>query len=150
MAPSITVSKGDFSFLIAFAKQLDRALEMCYDGSAPDFLQDAVGVLANGLEGLAGSPVEGADDGGGDDEGSDDDDDSPPWVEPEVASRSPRERRGVRTVGGAVGGTRPVIPNEARLVAPLHSVSGRNGAVRPTAKGRKGGKARGKKSSRKK
>jgi len=150
MAPVLTVTKGEFSFLIALGKQLERALELCYDGSAPDFLTDAVGVLANGLEGLAGQPLDGEEASGGDDDDGDDDDDTSSGMESSLASRSPGERSGVRAVGGAVVGTRPVMTEVGRVVPHMRGVqpTGRNGA-QPQARTRKGGKRRGKKSAKK-
>jgi len=149
MAPVHTINKGEFSFLIAFGKQLERALELCYDGSAPDFLTDAVGVLQNALEGLAGQPVDAGEAGESDDGGSDDDDDSPPWVEPTVASGSAGLGRGVRALGGAVVGSRPVMTDVGRIVPHMKGVqpTGRNGAPVPRGTARKkGGKRRGTKS----
>jgi len=144
MAPAMTVQKGEFSFLIALGKQLDRALEMCYDGSAPEFVTDALGVLANALEGLipgAGDDASSPD--GGPDEGGDDDLDPSSWVEPEVDDRESRQRRGAAAMGGALPGTRAMsstgVVTMRRLAPPK----------RTRSVFKKGGKKNGKKRTRK-
>jgi len=136
MAPALTVQKGEFSFLIALGKQLDRALEMCYDGSAPDFVVDAVGVLANALDGIAGASVGDEEASGGDDDVVDSDDDSPGGLQPALASGDTGERGRTRTVGGALRGTRPMTE-----LLPQRYVK-RMTAGRPKAE-KKGGKRRG-------
>jgi len=108
MAPAMTVQKGEFSFLIALGKQLDRALEMCYDGSAPDFVTDAVGVLANALEGIAGAHVDDEVDNREPDDGVGDDDGEASGLPSAVADGSAGGRASPRIVGGTVRGTRPM------------------------------------------
>lgn len=114
------VSKGEFSFLIAFAKQLDRALELGDDG--PDFLQDALGRLAHALEGLSGGLLDAEADGDEPDDGSGDDDDSSGGLQDPLADGVTRPRSRGRVLGGTVPGTRPLtqLPTQAvrRLGAP--------------------------------
>lgn len=71
MAPAYTATQGQFSFLIALGRQMERALELEKDGSAPEWLSDALGVLQNALEGISGQPV-GTPDASDSDDGGDD------------------------------------------------------------------------------
>lgn len=104
-------NKGDYSFLIAFARQLDRALS-----ERPDELEDTLGLLAGAMEYVfAEFDSETGAGGGVADDGSDDDDDSPTGVQDEVESDVAdgtlrrRTRNGQsRVVGGTLAGTRPV------------------------------------------
>lgn len=106
MAPTLTLNKGEFSFLIAFGKQLERACELAHDGSAPDWLTEALGVLANALEGVSGQHVEPADAGEGDDGDGLSYVHLPGGVRSEVGGRPPRQRGRGASLDAAMEGLR--------------------------------------------
>lgn len=141
MAPVHTVTKGEFSFLIAFGKQLERALELSYDGSAPDFVVDAVGVLANALEGIAGTPVDDEGDAGGDDDGSDDDVDSSSGVDASLENDGPRQRPRTRALGGTIPGTRAVSNTGVVSMRRTPSMTSQRTHDRPARKVKRGKKS---------
>jgi len=147
------VSKGQFSFLIAFAKQLDAALE--YEGV--DFLDEALGRLAHALAHLLGDDGGVLSHSGGDDDGSDDDDDSSGGVQDEVevgASAQPLPRGGssghrpARALGGAVPGGNNESGSPLIAVRRVPTVKG-GARTAVTAATKKGGKRRGKNNAKK-
>lgn len=105
-APSVKYDRGSFSFLIAMGRQLELALELEKDGSAPDFVIDALGVLQNGLEGITGDTVDTEEDSGGDDDGSDADLGEASGLPAEDEDGSARRRSRSRAVDGSLPGTR--------------------------------------------
>lgn len=146
-APAVKYDKSSFSFLIAFGRQLELALELESDGSAPDFVSDALGVLANGMDGLTGEHLDAEDAGGSDDDGSDDDDGAAGRVRHPVASRDTRLDRGGRAVGGAVRG---LSPNDMKTIhmdaVPMRGTkvpkAPKPGSVPRGTRAKKGGKRR--------
>lgn len=145
-APAVKYDKSSFAFLIAFGRQLELALELELDGSAPDFVSDALGVLANGLEGVTGDALDDEEAAGGLDAGSDDDDGETSGLQAAMAAGDAGTRRGRRALGGAVpggdnaGGSPLVTMRRVKSLVPVP-------AAAPVAT--KGGKRRGKKSTRK-
>lgn len=113
MAPAFTATQGQFSFLIAFGRQLERALELEKEGSAPEWLSDALGVLQNALEGVTGQPV-GTQDASDSDDGGDDIpfDVAPSRLGGVMGPRGARQRGGSDTVVSPPLGLN--IPQEAR------------------------------------
>lgn len=144
-APQVKYDRGSFSFLIAFGRQLELALELELDGSAPDFVSDALGVLQNALEGITGSPVgdEGA--GGSDDDVSGADSDSPSGLRVPLANRGARPADSGRAVDGA---TRGLSRDTVCRPQGDPGQKARGAIVRDVPRGtrkRKGGKTRAKK-----
>ena len=108
-------NKGNFSFLIAFARQLEQAL-----AERPDELEDTLGALANGLAYLTGEGS-GLLPGDGElDDGSDADLGEASGLQDEMeaddaGSDDGRRQHGdARNLGGTIPGTRAVARNTQR------------------------------------
>lgn len=138
-------NKGSFSFLIAFSRQLEQALD-----ERPDELEDTLGALANGLAYLTGEDSGLLPGDGEPDDGSDDDVGEAIGVQDEVAAdvsarhgRS-RQRRNAGGLGRAVAGERMIPPPLMRTetVAQQHSPVPTKGAVKSKGVSRGKGKTR--------
>jgi len=142
MAPALTVTKGEFSFLIALGKQLERALELELDGSAPDFVSDALGVLQNALEGVSGSHL------GAQEDNREPDDVSGADINPTGRLRLPVDERdagGHRSRLVVDGATRGLTRDDVCRPQLDPGQKARGAIVRDVPRGtRKGGKRRAK------
>jgi len=141
-APSVKYDKGSFSFLIALGRQLELALELEKDGSAPDFVIDSLGVLQNGLEGITGAPLDGEEPAGGMDEGGDDDDDSSSGLLDPLEDGSPRRRGGSRALGGAVPGGNNESGSPLYAVRRVTAKQPQSRTAKPSRKARSNGAKR--------
>lgn len=139
-------NKGTFSFLIAFARQLEQALE-----ERPDELEDTLGALANGLAYLTGEDSGLLPGDGGESDGIDDDISPTSGVQDEVAadgSAGPlrgRHAGATRNLERAMARVAGLDRTEAFKLARLGHVQPEAGHLKPLAKraSMRGGKSRG-------
>lgn len=130
-------NKGSFSFLIAFARQLEQALE-----ERPDELEDTLGALANGLAYLTGEDSGLLPGDGGDDAGLDDDVGEASGLQDEVATHGAGSYAGGRQRGNAAGLVRTVPrPMTPPPILRQDAVAQRGGA-KPAKKGVKSNASR--------
>jgi len=145
LGASKSFNRGSYSFLIAFVRQLETALE-----ERPSELESTLDSLAHAMEFI--HREWGTDEASGvADDGSDDDNGEPPWVQDEVESdgaAAPLSERGnrdrvARPVGRAVGGLSASDMKPMRLEHVKPKVKKTTSVPRGT-RGTGGGKRRGK------
>lgn len=135
-------NKGSFSFLIAFARQLEQALE-----ERPDELEDTMGCLANAMAYLTGEDAGFLPGPGGDADGIDDVVDTSSGVQDEVETRlaGGNDGRGrYRNAGVVERAVGRVVPEAIRVSGLPPGKS----KVPMAMTAKKGGKRRGKRTKR--
>lgn len=112
-------NKGAYSFLIAFAKQLEQAL-----AERPDELEDTLGAIANAVAYLTGEDGGFLPDDGGSDDGIEDDISTPRGLQAAVApdeSGPPlrgRQRSNARSLVGTLPEQRELVTTRLGTVKP--------------------------------